>query len=101
MNESAASPIWSRDGREIFVNTTGTLEVLGIKTQPAPDWTNPTKLFTMQGMVAPGAGSTNWDITRDAKQILMIVPKIAQTGTANQELQIVFNWNDELKRLAP
>jgi hypothetical protein len=32
MNESAASPIWSRDGREIFVNTTGTLQALGIKT---------------------------------------------------------------------
>jgi serine/threonine-protein kinase len=101
MNESAASPIWSRDGREIFVNTLGTLQVLGIKTQPAPDWTNPIRLFTMQGVVAPGAGSTNWDITRDAKQILMIVPKSAQTGTANQELQIVLNWNEELKRLVP
>ena len=55
----------------------------------------------MQGLVAPGAGSTNWDITRDAKQILMIVPKIAQTGTANQELQVVLNWSEEVKRLVP
>jgi hypothetical protein len=101
MNEAAAAPIWSRDGREIFVNTLGTLQVLGIKTQPAPDWTNPTKLFTMQGMVAPGAGSTNWDITRDGKQILIIVPKGAEIGASNQELQIVLNWNEELKRLVP
>ncbi len=101
MNDSAASPIWSRDGREIFVNALGTLEVLGIKTQPAPDWTNPTKLFTMTGIVAPGSGSTNWDITRDGKQVLTIIPKGAQTGVGNQELQIILNWSEELKRLAP
>jgi hypothetical protein len=101
MNESAAAPIWTRDGREIFVNTLGMFQVLGIKTQPAPDWTNPTRLFTMQGIVAPGAGSTNWDITRDGKQVLLIVPKGAEIGAANQELQIVLNWQEELKRLAP
>jgi hypothetical protein len=52
-------------------------------------------------MVAPGAGSTNWDITRDGKQILIIVPKGAEIGASNQELQIVLNWNEELKRLVP
>jgi hypothetical protein len=81
---------------ELFVS-----RVLGIKTQPAPDWTNPMRLFSMQGVVAFGAGSTNWDITRDGKQILMIVPKGAEIGAANQELRIVLNWNGELKRLVP
>jgi hypothetical protein len=59
------------------------------------------RLFSMQGVVAFRAASTNWDITRDGKQILMIVPKGAEIGAANQELRIVLNWNGELKRLVP
>jgi dipeptidyl aminopeptidase/acylaminoacyl peptidase len=102
MNETANGPIWSRDGREIFVNALGVLKVLGIRTQPAPDWTNPATLFNIQGVVAPAAGTTNMDVARDGKQMLVIVPEGTQTGTATTtEIQIVLNWHDELKRLAP
>jgi serine/threonine-protein kinase len=98
MNETASSPIWKRD--EIFVNSAGVLRALGIKTQPALDWANPTTLFGIQGVAAPTQGSTNYDVTRDGKQILEVV--LTETGdTASQEIQIVLNWHEELKRLAP
>ena len=99
LNEGAASPIWKRD--EIFVNSAGSLRALGIKTQPALDWMNPTTLFGTQGFLAPTQGSTNYDVTRDGKQMLLVVLD-AQTGdTTRQEIQIVLNWHEELKRLAP
>ena len=99
VNESVGSPIWNRD--EIFVNSLrGGLQVLGIKTQPAPDWTNLAALFEIQGIVAPAQASTNYDVTRDGKQILLVVLD-ARDGASTQEIQIVLNWHDELKRLVP
>jgi hypothetical protein len=98
-NESVNSTVWRRD--EIFmITTTGFMQVLGIKTQPALDWTNPMMLFNMQGVAAPAQGTTNYDVTRDGKQLLMVVPDAA-TGEPLQEVQVVLNWHEELKRLAP
>ena len=99
MNGNANSPVWHRD--EIFsISLEGVFQVLGIKTQPAPDWTNPTRLFTLQGLAAGAQGTTNYDITRDGKQILLVVPDVRSAEQA-QEIQIVLNWDQELKRLVP
>jgi hypothetical protein len=39
-------------------------------------------------------------VTRDGKQILLVV--LTETGdVTTQEIQIVLNWHEELKRLAP
>ena len=98
-NESVNSPVWRRD--EIFLTSvSGNLQVLGIRTQPAPDWTNPTTLFTFLGVTAAAQGTTNYDITRDGKQILLIISD-DQTRGESQEVQIVLNWYEELKRLVP
>jgi hypothetical protein len=99
VNDSVNSSIWR--GEEIFTNTAGgSLGVLGIRTHPALDWKNLTPLFRIQGVVAPTQGTTNYDVTRDGKRVLMIV---LDTPTANaaEEVQIVLNWHEELKRLAP
>jgi len=99
VNESVNSTVWRRD--EIFsTSLVGSLQVLGIKTQPAPDWTNPTTLFSIQGVAAAGQGTTNYDITQDGKQILLIISDDT-TGGPLQEIQIVLNWGEELKRLVP
>ena len=99
VNESVNSPVWR--GGEIFLTSLpGTMQVLGIKTQPAPDWTNPTTLFNLQGVTAAAGGTTNYDVTRDGKQILLVVPD-AGTGQTVQEIQVVINWLEELKRLVP
>jgi hypothetical protein len=99
MNETAGSPTWIRD--EIFVNALGDLRVLGIKTQPALDWTNPTTLFRVQGVFAPGQGSPNYDVTRDGQRILHIVRETQAGDNRTQEIHIVLNWDQELKRLVP
>src|SRR5262245_9544783 len=99
VNESVNSPVWRRD-EIFFLGVGGTLRALGLKTQPAPDWTNPTTLFNTQGVTAPSTGTTNYDVTRDGKQILVVVPD-AGTGEPTQEIQIVVNWHEELKRLVP
>jgi eukaryotic-like serine/threonine-protein kinase len=99
LNESVNSPIWRRD-EIFFASLTGTLQVLGIRTQPALDWTNPRTLFTVQGVTATAQGTTNYDVTRDGKQILLVIPD-DQTRGQTQEIQVVLNWYEELKRQVP
>ena len=83
-----------------MISNAGALQVLGIKTQPALDWTNPVTLFSVLGVTAAGQGTTNYDITHDGKQILLVVPD-TQTGETIQEIHVVLNWHEELKRLVP
>jgi Tol biopolymer transport system component len=102
MNESGSSTVWSRSGGEIFLITTdGQYKSLRISTNPAPDWGNPQTLFRGQGTTSVGSGSTNYDVTRDGRQLLIITPSDAASTVANPEIQIVLNWHEELKRLAP
>jgi hypothetical protein len=99
VNGVVNSPIWN--GNEIFFNSDGSLHVLGIKTESALDWTNPRTLFDVQGLAAPGQGTTNYDVTHDGKQILLVVPQTEPGTEAMQEIHIVLNWYEELKRLVP
>ena len=102
MNEGANSPVWSRSGGEIFLMTTdGQVKVLQISTNPAPDWSNPQALFRAQGTISGSSGSGNYDVTRDGRRLLIVTPSGAGTTVANPEIQIVLNWHEELKRLAP
>ena len=78
MNESGSSPVWSRSGGEIFLITTdGQFKALRISTNPAPDWGNPQALFRAQGTMSSGSGSTNYDVTRDGRQLLIVTPSDA------------------------
>ena len=78
MNESGTAPVWSRSGGEIFLITTdGQFKALRISTNPAPDWSNPQSLFRSQGLTSAGSGSTNYDVTRDGRQFLLVSPSDA------------------------
>ncbi len=47
-------------------------------------------------------GSTNWDISSDGQQFLMMRPSLPVDGSpAWQDLTVVLNWFEELKRLVP
>jgi len=57
----------------------------------------PQKLFDQQMAIEanPGTGSLNYDVSPDGR-FVMIIP----TGKS-QELELVLNWHEELKRLVP
>jgi eukaryotic-like serine/threonine-protein kinase len=101
MNESGNSPVWSRSGEIFLITTDGQFKALRISTNPAPDWGNPQSLFRAQGITSVGPGSTNYDVTRDGRQLLLLTPSDPGSTGTNPEIQIVLNWHEELKRLAP
>jgi len=72
---------------------------VGIKTEPTFTAGSPVVLFT--GRYTFGDAVAHYDISPDGQRFLMI--KEAEDGTVQQQNQInvVLNWFEELKRLVP
>ena len=102
--------MWSAVGRELFDRSglaavfagRPRLMVVDIATEAAaPRWSDERVLPMKAFQVFPPHRS--YDITRDGKKLLIIVP----AGTPEPrdppppQINIVLNWSEELKRLAP
>ena len=105
--EGGRDPVWNPQGRELFymLNTArpfyggNETAMLRVRYETEPTFTpgSPEVLFTR---ISHGGGGRQFDIHPDGKRFLMI-KEGGPTGQAQQELAIVLNWFDELKRLVP
>jgi serine/threonine-protein kinase len=98
------SPLWSRDGRELFYRKGGAVLAVPIDARSTFSAGKPTVLF--QGPYATGyEDSPGWDISPDGKRFLMIKSPESQaaapTAAAPRKINIVLNWFEELKQRAP
>jgi hypothetical protein len=93
--EGETSPVWSKDGRELFYRKGDSLMAVPVKTGTVFAVGKPEKLFDQQMVIDtnPGTGSLNFDVSADGR-FLMIIP----TGKTH-EVELVLNWFEELKRL--
>ncbi|MBN1570279.1 MAG: protein kinase [Acidobacteria bacterium] len=102
------SPLWSRDGRELFYRSGDVTMAVAVETEPTFQLGNPKIIF--EGVYVSNATQkvilTPWDISPDGKRFLMIKPA-ASTGatstTVNPQpkITIVLNWTEELKPRVP
>ena len=94
-------PLWSRNGLELlYVSPDGTL--MGVRVEAASPWRSSTPARVLQGpyfFSVAGAGRT-FDIAPDGTRFLMIKEGGGTEG-APQNLVVVQNWFEELKRLVP
>ena len=95
--EGGTEPVWSKSGREMFYRSGDRLMAAPVKTGTAFTVGKPQKLFDRQMAIQdnPGSGSLNYDVSADGR-FVMIDP----TGK-NNEVELVLNWFEELKRLGP
>jgi eukaryotic-like serine/threonine-protein kinase len=97
------SPLWSRDGRELFYRIGDDIMAAAVKTKPTFSNESPKVLFQRSYLSHPvGMGESlglyQWDISQDGKHFLMI--KDAATETPHK-INIVLNWFEELKQRVP
>jgi Tol biopolymer transport system component len=93
-------PLWSPDGRELFYRQGASLMVVSIQTTPAFRSSRPRQLFEgpfIHGGTLSAVGGT-YDVAPDGQDFLMIVGGEEEGG---DQLNLVLNWFEELKRLAP
>jgi Tol biopolymer transport system component len=105
------SPLWSRDGRELFYRNGDAVMVVPVNTEPTFSFETPKILFQKRYVTASamaivggwtGRDSYPWDIGRDGR-FLMIkeVEPATATGESPRKINIVLNWFEELKQRVP
>jgi serine/threonine-protein kinase len=99
-NQGGVDPLWAPDGRELFYWNLDYSKLMKVNISPVQDLPPgaPTVLFEFatsnEGLVRA------YDITRDGRRFLIReLPKLQITEVT--QLNLVQNWFEELKRLAP
>jgi hypothetical protein len=99
------SPLWSRDGREIFYRNGDSVMVVSVKTAPTFSIETPKILFrgTYVGNVFQpnNIDFATWDVSPDGKRFLMMKEAGAAAGGGPRKIIIVANWFEELKQRVP
>jgi Tol biopolymer transport system component len=87
-------PRWSSNGRELFYRQGDKVMAVDIETNPRFRAGTPRLLF---GGIQY---SNSYDVDPEGKRFLMLKLPTAQPSAADR-VEVVLNWFDELKRLAP
>ena len=90
-------PVWARDGSEIFYRSGDRMMSVPITVDSEIRLGTSVTLF--EGSFDPGEwGWVNYDVSRDGQRFAMLQPVVT---TEPDEIVIVLNWFEELKRLVP
>jgi hypothetical protein len=101
---SGHSPLWSRDGRELFFVSRGRAMAVPIETASGFRPGAPTVMFDLPPFYSTTFTwqSRQWDLAPDGERFLIMNPGEGTTGERSQaEIIVVLNWYEELKRLVP
>ncbi len=98
--DGGTEPLWNRNGRELFYRSGNKMMAVPIATQPAFAPSKPTILFEKEYAASqfPATGIA-YDVSPDGQRFLMV--KEGDQAAAPTQINVVLNWFDELKRLAP
>ncbi len=95
--EGGGEPIWSADGTELFYRAEGKTMVVSIETEAGFRAGRPRVLFEgpyVSSSITPGFAY--YDVTPDGQRFLII-----QSEEETAQINVILNWFEELKRLAP
>jgi serine/threonine-protein kinase len=96
-NDVPHEPMWSPDGKELFVNPrAGAFEVVPVTSEPRFDFGNPVAL-PRPFRLTPPQGRRSYDVAPDGRILAVILTEDANESPATQGLAVVLNWHEELK----
>ena len=95
--DGAQSPLWSRDGTELFFATPDELMAVDVTTTPAFSASAPRVVFEGRYREAVN-GNTPYGVSADGKRFLRV--QQAQPERAVTRIDVVLNWFAELERAA-
>ena len=97
-SDGAFVTLWAPSGRELFVQNGDSMMVVPIETKPTFTFGKPEILFSGSYIRA----NRNFDISLDGQRFLMIKEAAPiLEPSARDEITVVVNWSEELKRLVP
>lgn len=93
-SDGGNSPVWARDGRELYYRGPRGLMAVRITTNPAFVAEAARRLFAAHYLGSPTGGVPGYDVSRDGR-FLMVEP--TDTDPHNR-INVVLNWAEELGR---
>jgi eukaryotic-like serine/threonine-protein kinase len=97
--EGGTEPVWARNGRELFYRNGDKMMATAIQMKPVFAAAKPKLLFEGHYETSMYAFEPNYDVSPDGQRFLMI--KASEQESAPTQLNVVLNWSEELRRLAP
>ncbi len=94
-------PMWSRDGRELFFSSVDGRQILAVAMPGTPLAAGRPHVLFEFALLAQAAGNRPYDIAPDGRFFMIPGDPPESGGGASQDLVVVQNWFEELKRLVP
>ncbi len=90
--------MWNPNGGELFYRNGDGMWSVAVATEPGFRAAKPVLLF--RGEYETDYWSSNYDVARDGQRFVMIRRGKEGDTPAPQQLNVVLNWFEELKRVA-
>ena len=94
--EAGTHPKWNPNGRELFYRNGDKMMVVDVRTSPDLTLSEPRVLFEHRYAFGSAQTVANYDVSPDGQRFLMV-----KDDSASGKINIVVNWFEELRRLAP
>jgi eukaryotic-like serine/threonine-protein kinase len=98
--DGGMEPVWNRNGRELFYRSGDKMMAVDVTAQPSFVAGKPKMLFEGHHVSDTSVPFPEFDVSPDGQRFLMLKP-VAQEQAAATQINVVLNWSEELKRLAP
>ena len=99
--EIAHHPLWAPDGTQLFYVAVNFPMTVDVRTRPTVGFGGPMPLAGLPGNTQPDR-PLNHDIAPDGSRFVAVFPEgVDVEGSSLNEIVIVQNWHEELKRLVP
>ena len=97
--DGGTAPLWSPDGTELFYrNPAGSLVAVPMREGARAGRTQ--ELFRVQGRFRTSGNAAAYDIERNGRRFIMVTEP-DNPRPVREQITVVVNWLDELKRLVP
>ncbi|MCZ6878519.1 MAG: protein kinase, partial [Acidobacteria bacterium] len=96
--DGGLEPVWAQTGKELFYRNGDQMMVVAVETEATFQAERPSLLFEGSYAYNYTGMTSNYDITPDGQRFVMVQ---ATQESAPAQIQVVLNWFEELKRLAP
>jgi hypothetical protein len=103
-------PLWSPDGKELFYvggNIRTLFSVVSIRTEPSFVFGSPVEIPRGFAILGPTlAAARTYDIMPDGQRFVGVIDPLqvqaaARAAPAPKQIQVVLNWQEELKQRVP
>jgi serine/threonine protein kinase len=93
--EGGLEPVWARGGKELFYRSGDKMMVVSVQTDTTFKAEKPRLLFEGSYRYNFTNVTSNYDVTADGQQFVMVKEE------GQNQIHVVLNWFEELKRLVP